>query len=153
MLTGRLGLPDAVSALFPYVAERWNGNGEPGRTEGDAIPLPVRIVHVARDAAFQRLLGGEEFAAQVVRKRAGSAFDPAIATLLADEATEILALDADASAWEETLACEPLPQLALKEEAIDKALAAIGDFADLDRPEGTPQADFARPSANSRQAR
>lgn len=134
MLIGRLGLPSAVSALFPYVAERWNGKGEPGRAEGDEIPLPVRIVHVARDAAFQRLLGGEEFAAQVVRKRAGSAFDPAIATLLADEATEILALDKDASAWEETLAYEPLPQLALKADAIDRALAAIGDFADLASP-------------------
>ena len=134
MLIGRLGLPGAVSALFPYAAERWNGKGEPGRAEGDEIPLPVRTVHVARDAAFQHLLGGEEFAAQVVRKRAGSAFDPALATLLADEATEILALDTDASTWEETLAYEQLPQLALKADAIDRALAAIGDFADLASP-------------------
>ena len=41
---------------------------------------------MARDAAFQRLLGGEDYAARVVRERAGHAFDPAIATLLADDA-------------------------------------------------------------------
>ena len=89
---------------------------------------------MARDAAFQRLLGGAEFAAQVVRRRAGGAFDPAVAIPLADAAPELLALDADASAWEETLACEPGPWLALKGEAIDRALGAMGDFADLASP-------------------
>jgi HD-GYP domain-containing protein (c-di-GMP phosphodiesterase class II) len=94
----------------------------------------VRIAHVARDAAFQRMLGGEELAAHVVRERAGHAFDPAIAMRLADEAVEILALDTNASAWEETLGCEPGHRLTLEGEAIDRALAAMGDFADLVSP-------------------
>jgi DNA-binding CsgD family transcriptional regulator len=94
----------------------------------------VRIASVARDAAFQRLLGGPEFAAQVVRRRAGGAFDPAVAAPLADAAPELLAIDADASAWEETLACEPGPPLTLESEAIDRALGAMGDFADLASP-------------------
>jgi HD-GYP domain-containing protein (c-di-GMP phosphodiesterase class II) len=134
MLTDRLGLPGSVRGLFTYLTERWDGKGEPGRLERDEIPLPVRIAHVARDAAFQRLLGGEEFAARVVRERAGGAFDPAIATRLADKAAEILALDADASAWDETLDCEPGRRLLLEGEAIDRALAAMGDFADLVSP-------------------
>jgi HD-GYP domain-containing protein (c-di-GMP phosphodiesterase class II) len=134
MLTDRLGLPPAVGALFGHAAERWDGKGQPGRAEGDEISLAVRIVHVARDAAFQRMLGGEEFAARVVRERAGCAFDPAIAACLADEAAEILALPAAASAWEETLACEPAPRLTLEGDAIDRALAAMGDFADLTSP-------------------
>jgi HD-GYP domain-containing protein (c-di-GMP phosphodiesterase class II) len=96
--------------------------------------LPVRIASVARDAAFQRMLGGAEFAAGVVRKRAGGAFDPAVAIPLADAAAELLAFDADASAWEETLACEPGPRLTLEGEAIDRALGAMGDFADLASP-------------------
>jgi HD-GYP domain-containing protein (c-di-GMP phosphodiesterase class II) len=131
MLSGRLGLPASTQVLFAHVEERWDGKGRPGRAGRDEIPLPVRIVHVARDAAVQRMLGGEEFAARVVRERAGHAFDPAIAARLADDAGEILALDADASAWEETLACEPIPRLTLEGEAIDTALAAMGDFADL----------------------
>jgi hypothetical protein len=50
----------------------------PGRAKGEEIPLPVRIASVARDAAFQRLLGGAEHAAGVIRKRAGGAFGPAV---------------------------------------------------------------------------
>jgi HD-GYP domain-containing protein (c-di-GMP phosphodiesterase class II) len=134
MLTDRLGLPPSVSGLFAHLTERWDGKGEPTGLKGDAIPLPLRIVHVARDAAFQRLLGGEQYAAGVVRDRAGHAFDPAIATLLADEASEILALEDDTSAWDATIACEPSPVLSLDGEAVDRALAAMADFADLVSP-------------------
>jgi HD-GYP domain-containing protein (c-di-GMP phosphodiesterase class II) len=134
MLTDRLGLPAAMQGLFGYLVERWDGKGLPGRARREEIPLPVRIASVARDAAFQRMLGGAEFAARVVRRRAGGAFDPAVATRLADDAAELLALDVEMSAWEETLACEPGPRLTLEPEAIDGALGAMGDFADLASP-------------------
>ena len=134
MLTDRLGLPASMQGLFGYLVERWDGKGLPGRAKGEEIPLPVRIASVARDAAFQHMLGGAEFAAGVVRKRASGAFDPAVAIPLADAAAELLTLDADASAWEQTLACEPGPQLTLESEAIDRALGAMGDFADLASP-------------------
>ena len=38
------------------------------------------------------------------------------------------------SAWDETLAREPEPQLFLRAQAIDRALAAMGNFADLVSP-------------------
>lgn len=134
MLTSRLGLPASVSRLFIHANERWDGWGAPRRAKRDEIPLPIRIVHVARDAAFQRMLRGNEFAADVVRHRAGSAFDPDVATLLADNATQIMDLEPDRSAWEATLACEPSPGLVLEGDAIDAALGAMGDFADLASP-------------------
>jgi HD-GYP domain-containing protein (c-di-GMP phosphodiesterase class II) len=134
MLAARLGLPPSVQDLFVNLTERWDGKGWLGRAKGEEIPPAIRIVHVARDAAFQRLLGGEAFAVRVVRERAGHAFDPQVAACLADGAAEILALDREASAWNDTLAAEPHPQLALEGEAIDRALAAIGDFADLTSP-------------------
>jgi HD-GYP domain-containing protein (c-di-GMP phosphodiesterase class II) len=134
MLSDRLGLPARISSLFTHVGERWDGKGQPGRARRDEIPLPVRIVQVARDAAFQRMLGGPEFAGRIVRQRAGGAFDPVIATRLADEAAGILLVDEDAPAWEATIAREPIPLLTLEGEAIDRALAAMGDFADLVSP-------------------
>ncbi|HET6748526.1 MAG TPA: HD domain-containing phosphohydrolase [Actinomycetes bacterium] len=134
MLTDRLGLPASMQGLFAYLVERWDGKGLPGRARHEEIPLPVRIASVARDAAFQRLLGGPELAARVVRGRAGGAFDPAVAIPLADAAAELLAPDGGGSVWEETLACEPGPRLALEGEAIDRALGAMGDFADLASP-------------------
>jgi response regulator RpfG family c-di-GMP phosphodiesterase/DNA-binding CsgD family transcriptional regulator len=125
MLTERLGLPTAIAGLFVHVDDRWDGQGE-------AIPLPLRVVHVARDADFQRGLGGDEHAVRTIRARAGRAFDPAIANLLADQAADILT--PVAPAWGATLDAEPAPSLMLAGDAIDRALAAIGDFADLASP-------------------
>jgi len=134
MLTDRLGLPRPLGELFAQLIERWDGKGEPGLLRGEEIPLPLRIIHVARDASFQCLLGGEDYAADVIRERAGRAFDPSIATLVADEVHTLLALDANESAWDATLAGEPGTQLVLEGQAIDQALAAMGDFADLLSP-------------------
>ena len=105
----------------------------PGRAGGDAIPLPMRIVHVARDATFQRMLGGAEHAASVIRRRGGHAFDPDIVAAFGTDTAAIFAIDA-ASAWDETLAREPGPHVMLEGEAIDRALDAMGDFSDLVSP-------------------
>ena len=134
MLADRLGLPPPVGRLFAYVDERWDGKGDPGRARGDEIPLAVRIVQVARDAAFQRMLGGTDFAARVIGERAGKAFDPAIAGQLADSGADLIGTDDNAPAWDATLASEPAPHLSLAGQAIDRALAAMGDFADLVSP-------------------
>ena len=131
MLSDRLGLSASVRALFVHLTERWDGKGVVSSAKGDAIPLPLRIAQVARDTAFQRMLGGDEFAARVIRERAGGAFDPVIANRLADDAAEILALEPGASVWEDVIACEPSPRVMLEGEAIDRALAAMGNFADL----------------------
>jgi HD-GYP domain-containing protein (c-di-GMP phosphodiesterase class II) len=131
MLSDRLGLASSVRALFVHFTERWDGKGDFSTAKREEIPLAVRIAHVARDAAFQRMLGGDEFAARVIRERAGGAFDPAIAKRLSDDASEILALEPGASVWEDVLACEPGPHVTLQGEEIDRALAAMGNFADL----------------------
>jgi len=134
MLSERLGMARPVRAMFAHLTERWDGKGAPAGLEGEEILLALRIVHVARDAAFQHLLGGAEYAARIIRERAGGAFDPSIAALLADEAADILAPDDVGSAWDETMAAEPAPRLLLEAKAIDEALAAMGDFADLASP-------------------
>ena len=134
MLAGRLGLASVLPTLFDHVTARWDGRAWPPRARGASIPLPMRIAHVARDAAFQRMLGGDAFAIRVVRDRAHHAFDPDVVGALADHATEVLDLDPNASSWEQALACEPHPALVLDRDAIDGALGAIGDFADLVSP-------------------
>jgi HD-GYP domain-containing protein (c-di-GMP phosphodiesterase class II) len=134
MLADGLGLSRTVQGLLAHLFERWDGHGPLSRAKGEEIPLPMRIVHLAVDAAFQRLLGGEERVVRLVRERAGHAFDPEVAACLIDDAERILALDAQASVWEETLACEPLPPLLLERDALDRGLAAMGNFADLISP-------------------
>ena len=134
VLSQQLGLPTSVQRLFHNLTERWDGKGALGRAERDEIPLALRITHVAMDAAVQRLLGGEERAVRSIRQRAGQAFDPQVATCLVDDAESILALEGEASPWEETLACEPRPRLTLDGEGIDRALAGMAGFTDLLSP-------------------
>jgi HD-GYP domain-containing protein (c-di-GMP phosphodiesterase class II) len=132
MLADGLGLSGSVRSLLPLMFERWDGRGPLHRAKGAQIPLPIRIVHVAVDAAFQRMLGGAERAVRLVRERAGHAFDPEVAACLAHEPERILALDAHA--WDETLGREPHPRLSLQGQALDRGLAAMGNFADLISP-------------------
>jgi HD-GYP domain-containing protein (c-di-GMP phosphodiesterase class II) len=134
MLAEQTGAPTEVPSLLAYLTDRWDGHGPLGRGKHEQIPLPMRIVHVATDAAFQRHLGGLEHAVGIVRARAGHAFDPEVAACLVEGSASILALDAGASAWEEVLAVEPSPPLTLEGDALERGLAAMGRFADLISP-------------------
>ena len=82
MMAKRLGMPPAVHHLFAYLTDRWDGKGMLKRAKGDELPMPVRIVHVARDAAYQRVIGGDDHAVEAIRRRAGHAFDPVDVTLI-----------------------------------------------------------------------
>ncbi len=133
VLSDRLGAPREVSQMFNVLTERWDGKSVLGRAEGEAVPAALRIVHVARDGAFQNLLGGIEHAAEVVRERAGGAFDPEIARTFADNAADLLA-PSEGSVWEDFLALEPKPHRMLGSEEHDRALSALADFADMVSP-------------------
>ncbi len=135
MLANRLGVPDSVSGLFPYLTERWDGKGVLGRAKAEELPLPIRIIHVARDAAYQQMVRGDDDVAETVRSRAGHAFDPAIAEALATAWPEILAAArVGGSVWDVVLDVEPNPRYVLEGSGIDRALAAIGYFGDLVSP-------------------
>jgi HD-GYP domain-containing protein (c-di-GMP phosphodiesterase class II) len=133
MLAEGVGLPASMPGMLFHLSERWDGKGPLRRARGEEIPLPMRIVHVAVDATYQRMLGDAEHA-RLARERAGVGLDPELATCLADAADEILALDQEASVWDEVLASEPEPRLTLEGEAIERALATMGAFADLISP-------------------
>lgn len=135
MMSHRLGMSSQFTEMFHYFTDRWDGRGRLGRAEGDQIPMPFRISMVARDVAFQRLIGGDEHALKTVAGRAGGAFDPDVVAALTSNASDVLrAGDALASTWETVLDAEPEPQIVLGDTAIDRALAAIADFSDLLAP-------------------
>jgi HD domain len=131
MLAEQTGAPAAVAASLAYLTDRWDGKGPLRRAAADAIPLSMRIVHVAIDAALQRRLAGEKFAARLIGEHAGRGLDPEVAGRAAADAPELLSFTDGSSVWEEALAAEPRPWSTLAGEEIDRALAAIGRFADL----------------------
>jgi len=134
MLADKVGAPSAVPGLLAFLTERWDGKSPLRRASGEAIPLAMRIVHVALDAAFQRHLGGADFARRVIGDRAGRAFDPRVAAAVTDAGSEILRIGEGSSVWEEVLALEPQPWLSLDGGQLDRAVAAVGRFADLISP-------------------
>ena len=127
------GLPRDVTDPLAHLVERWDGKGVLGRSQGDEMPLPIRIGQVAVDAAFQRMLSGPRESARTVRARGGGAFDPVIASCLADHADAILA-EVHGSAWDEVLGREPGEPLVLEGAAVDRALGAMAGFTDLGSP-------------------
>ena len=133
-LSARMGADRDVTALFTAVTERWDGRGEPGRLRGTELPSALRIMHVARDATFQRWFGGQEHAEHVLAQRAGHAFDPAIVEVLLDDAPAVLSGTDEGPAWDAVMAAEPRPHRVLAGDDVDRALIAVGDFADLVSP-------------------
>jgi HD-GYP domain-containing protein (c-di-GMP phosphodiesterase class II) len=135
MLAERLGLPDSMVGMFPLLTERWDGKSILGRARGDQIPLPLRIIQVGRDAAYQRLIGDDDHVKAVIHARLGKAFDPDVAAGFLAAADEILGPpEPPKTVWEDVLAAEPKPRLTLQGQMIDRALRAMGAFSDLVSP-------------------
>lgn len=135
MLAEQTGAPPGVAASLVHLFDRWDGKGQLRRAAGDAIPPSMRIVQVAIDAALQSCLVGEMAAARLVGEHAGRGLDPEVASCLVAAAPGVLCFPGGSSVWNETLAAEPQPWLTLAGNEIDRALAAMGRFADLICPD------------------
>ena len=135
MLADGVGRPP-VGAGPPRPPARALGRPRPaGPRKGEEIPLPMRIVHVATDAALQRLLGGEEYAARRVRERAGQALRPGGRRLTRRRRRRGSSPSTATRRPGTRLSrCEPQPRLVLEGDAIDRALAAMAGFTDLISP-------------------
>jgi putative nucleotidyltransferase with HDIG domain len=130
-LAEQVGLSEDVQADLLMINERWDGKSFLKRARGEEVPVSVRVVQVADCAAVYCNLGGPEAATTVVRERAGGAFDPRFAELLASDADGVLRQPE--SAWEAVLSQTPAEQ-PLVGESVDVALGAIAEFVDLKSP-------------------
>ena len=134
MLATRIGLPESVGVCVGHVFERWDGKGLPGEASGEAIALPARIVATARDVDVFHHLGGWDVTTEVLRRRRGKAYDPAVVDVFLDHGQRWLAEIGGDSAWEAALTAEPRPWASVGEERLDHVLRAFADFADLKSP-------------------
>src|SRR6187551_787297 len=105
---GWLDLGSNIEAALEYVFARWDGRGFPD-VRGDAIPLPMRLLHVARDISLFLSAAGPDEARSVVERRAGAAYEPRLAELAARNLDDILAELDEARMWEHALESEPSP--------------------------------------------
>ncbi|MGQ0607816.1 MAG: HD domain-containing phosphohydrolase [Chloroflexota bacterium] len=127
----RLGLSEGVRRGLHEAAESWNGKEGVQGLRGEAISIAARIATVAATASRFHDIGGEEAVVDAVRRRAGTALDPAMVSLFIEHASEILAEARNGDPRDVLLAAEPAPVRAVPEAHLADVAAAIADVADL----------------------
>ena len=147
---GWLDLDTSVREALEYVFARWDGRGFPD-TRGDALPLTIRLLHVARDISLFLSAAGADEARAVVERRAGSAYDPRLAGLAGHNFADLLAELDEARMWDQAVASEPFPQRWIAGERVDAAFGAIAALTGLKSPwlreHSTGVADLAEAAA------
>ena len=134
MLVQRLEFGAGVREALANTFERWNGKGFPAHTEGEAIPLAMRVVHLSHDMeAIGRLFSGDR-ALEAARERRDRTYDPALADLFVTHGRGWFDRLRETEPWDAVLALEPEPRRTLDGEALDRALAVAADFVDLKSP-------------------
>jgi HD-GYP domain-containing protein (c-di-GMP phosphodiesterase class II) len=132
-LAAELGLEEPIRMALWHMYEGWNGKGEPRQTKGEAISLPMRIVHLVHDVETYRRAYGHEAVLVMARQRAGSALDPGLVETFCQSAQQLLA-GLDDTDWESALLAEPGDPHHFSDSEIDRALMAMADFTDMMSP-------------------
>ncbi len=130
---GWLELGSSIQAALGYVFARWDGKGFPDAS-GDEIPLPMRILHVARDISLFLTAGGPEEARTVVEERTGAAYEPRLAELATRNFGDLVDDLDDARMWGQALESEPFPQVWIAGARVDAAFMAIATLTGLKSP-------------------
>ena len=131
MLGRRCGYAAGELSDLATVYENWDGTGVPAGVAGEAIPAPVRVVQVASLAVNAERLLGADAAEELLAVRRGHTHAPAIVDAFLADAERWRSLSQDGSLWDAVMAAEPAPADQPTADAVDRALAALGDFADL----------------------
>ena len=134
MLVQRLDFGPGVREALSFTFERWNGNGFPTHAAGEAIPLPMRVVHLSHDMEAIGRLFSPDHAVDCARDRRDRTYDPALADLFVTHGRAWFERLRETEPWDAVLALEPEPRRMLDDEALDHALAVAADFIDLKSP-------------------
>ena len=133
-LAAELGFGESVIAALGQTYARWDGGGMPRKLGGERIALAARIVTLAGDAEIFHRLGGVDAMAGVIRRRAGSWYDPELSRRVLASAPALTGTLGDVTSWDAVLAAEPVEGRRLTESEVDSALVALADFVDLKSP-------------------
>jgi HD-GYP domain-containing protein (c-di-GMP phosphodiesterase class II) len=118
-----LAFPDATVVAMASADEHWDGRGKPAGLRGDEISPLGRIVGLAQTAEVFFAAGGPQAAADVVRGRRRTWFDPALADLF-EHVTR------DAAFWERVASPDVTAHVAALEPA-ERVVLADDDRLDL----------------------
>ena len=134
MLVQRLDIGPDVREALGFTFERWNGNSFPTHARGEAIPLPMRVVHLSHDMEAIARIFSADHAVDAARDRRDLTYDPELADLFVAHGRDWLDRLATTEPWDAVLALEPEPRRVLDGEDLDNALEVAADFIDLKSP-------------------
>jgi hypothetical protein len=126
---------EAVSDALQQKFARWDGKGVPKDLAGEDIALPARMLNIAWRLELEHRLRGVDAALELLRLHAGATLDPNLVETLTPSIPELLGGLED-ECWAAVVESEP-PRARLTGETLDRALEALGDFADLKSPSFT----------------
>jgi HD-GYP domain-containing protein (c-di-GMP phosphodiesterase class II) len=133
-IADRIGLAAVVSRALPQTLERWDGKGGPRGLRGEQIEPTMRISHIASETEVFCRLHGRAAVVDMLRRRSGSEFDPALVELCCANVDALFADLDEIDAWAVVIeGCQPLDR-SLAEPEFDAALEAFADYADLKSP-------------------
>jgi HD-GYP domain-containing protein (c-di-GMP phosphodiesterase class II) len=78
----QLGFPEQTAAAIRSLDEHWCGLGYPDRLAGTEIPLLARIALLSQTVEIFHAREGVDSALQIIRRRAGTWFDPALVRIV-----------------------------------------------------------------------
>jgi HD-GYP domain-containing protein (c-di-GMP phosphodiesterase class II) len=131
MLVVRLDFGQSIRDALACTFERWNGKGFPNHIGGDAIPLPMRIVHLSHDMEAIGRLFSPDRAVAAARDRRDETYDPVLADLVLEHGAAWFERLQETEPWDAVLELEPEPRRTLEGDALDHALEVAADFIDL----------------------
>jgi HD-GYP domain-containing protein (c-di-GMP phosphodiesterase class II)/DNA-binding CsgD family transcriptional regulator len=134
VLVERLDFGPDVREALRCTFECWNGKGHPNHVQGEAIPLPMRIVHVSHHMEAIGRRFSPERALEAARERRGETYDPALADVFLAHGGDWFERLAGTEPWDAVLALEPEPHRLLAGAELDGALDVVADFIDLKSP-------------------
>jgi HD-GYP domain-containing protein (c-di-GMP phosphodiesterase class II) len=134
LMANRLQLGEGVRRALSENLERWDGKGGPRRLRADDIALAARIAEPARQAVLFHASSGEEAALEMVRRRSGGWFDPAVAEAFSVVGPDELRRLEAGDPWAAVLAAEPQPVRRIAEDRLEPLARAFADFVDLKTP-------------------
>ena len=146
-MADRVALEGPARQALRDVFEGWNGSGVPRKLRGEVIALPARVATIAESIVPAHRIGGPAAIRDVVRRRAGRAFDPSLAALAdqhAEALSEVLRVPSPGRALHEL---DLGAERHVDEALIDGLCQAVANFADLKcvhtRGDSTAIADLA----------
>ncbi len=148
---GWLDLGSGVTTALEFVFARWDGKGWPRNVGDDALPLSVRVLHVARDFSLFLTAGGRDDARAVLERRAGEAYEPRLVELALKDFDDALSELDETRMWQHALEQRAVSAAHLSEDGIDAGFGAVAALTNLKSPwlreHSTNVADIAEAAA------